>query len=88
MCDGKRFPALLARIPRDRVLTETDGPFVAVGGRKAEPSDVRAVVATLSRLWKLDEGEAAKLVYDNFARALGQAEVPSDRLSGAALAPA
>jgi TatD DNase family protein len=84
MCEGKRFPALLSRIPRDRILTETDGPFVAAAGRKAEPADVRGVVATLGRMWKLDDAQVAKMVYDNFARTLGQAQrahIPS----GAAL---
>jgi TatD DNase family protein len=31
---------LLREIPGDRILTETDGPFVKVGSGPARPSDV------------------------------------------------
>ena len=79
MCEGKRFPSLLSRIPRDRILTETDGPFVGVDGRKAEPADVQGVVAALARLWGEDSGDVARLVYSNFARVLG----PTRAASGA-----
>jgi TatD DNase family protein len=77
MCEGKRFPSLLSRIPRDRVLTETDGPFVSVQGRKAEPTDVQGVLAALARLWGEDASEVTRLVYANFARALGQTRTAS-----------
>lgn len=39
--NGRRIADLL---PPDRVLTETDGPFVQVGGRQARPADVATVV--------------------------------------------
>jgi TatD DNase family protein len=70
MCQGRRFPSLLARIPKERILTETDGPFVDVHGRKAEPRDVQGVLAVLAKVWNLDLGEVQQLVYFNFARAL------------------
>jgi TatD DNase family protein len=72
MCEGKRFRSLLSRIPRDRILTETDGPFVGVGGRKAEPADVQGVVAALARLWGQEAWEVIRLLFGNFARALDQ----------------
>jgi TatD DNase family protein len=70
MCLGPRFPSLLARIPRDRVLTETDGPFVDVRGRRAEPSDVQAVLSALASAWSLHVSEVQQMVYANFSRAL------------------
>jgi TatD DNase family protein len=43
--------ALARRIPRDRILTESDGPFVQVDGRAALPWDLDRAVATLAETW-------------------------------------
>jgi TatD DNase family protein len=70
MCLGPRFTSLLARIPRERILTETDGPFVDVHGRKAEPGDVHVVLSTLASTWSVSMEDVKQMVYANFARAL------------------
>ena len=70
MCLGPRFASLLARIPGERILTETDGPFVDVHGRKAEPGDVQGVLAALASAWRMSPHEVQQMVYANFARAL------------------
>lgn len=70
MCQGKRFCSLLSRIPRERILTETDGPFIDVAGRRAEPADVQGVIAALARLWGEETDGVVRLLYANFARAL------------------
>lgn len=44
----KRDTALLSSLPRQRLLTETDGPFTKVEGQVAVPADVRSTVAALS----------------------------------------
>jgi TatD DNase family protein len=38
----------IAVIPRDRLLTETDGPFTDLGGRTAKPSDMPNTVAQVA----------------------------------------
>jgi TatD DNase family protein len=43
--------ALAAKMPRDRVLTETDGPFAQVEGRPALPWDADRAVHALGELW-------------------------------------
>jgi TatD DNase family protein len=48
MLDGDKRQALASKIPIDRVLTETDGPFTQVEGRAAEPSDVLVALQRLS----------------------------------------
>jgi hypothetical protein len=47
MTRSERGRAMLAALPRDRVLTETDGPFVQSGGRAMAPADVPVVVSGL-----------------------------------------
>jgi TatD DNase family protein len=57
---------LIARIPRDRILTESDGPFVAVSGRPAEPADVVLVGRYLAAEWSVDERAVQAQIIANF----------------------
>lgn len=57
---------LIARIPRERVLTESDGPFVKVGARPAVPSDVALVEKHLADEWHVTPVEARASVRANF----------------------
>lgn len=45
---------IVRSLPRERVLAESDGPYARHHGRPASPSDVRAVYATIARLWGAD----------------------------------
>lgn len=60
MINSARAKKIIAWLPRDRVLLETDGPFVKVDGKAALPSDVVLVIRFLSELW----GEPIKQVQD------------------------
>lgn len=68
--NGRR---ILAAIPRNRLLTETDGPFVTVAGRPAEPADVRLVEEGMAELWKVDAAEVRAIVVRNFRAIVGAA---------------
>lgn len=59
---------VIAQLPRDRVLTETDGPFVQVRGRPAEPKDVLLVEKYLAKHWGQDEATVRQQIRDNFMR--------------------
>ncbi len=51
MLAGEKGRALAARMPRDRILTETDGPFAQLDGRAALPWDAEQAVVALAELW-------------------------------------
>lgn len=51
MLAGDKGRALVAKMPRDRVLTETDGPFVQVDGKPAMPWDSVRAEAGLAEVW-------------------------------------
>lgn len=74
MARSDKGRALIAEAPRERVLTETDGPFVTVGpsaiATAAVPEDVQRVVPELARLWAVDPAEAREIVYRNFSALL------------------
>ena len=64
--------ALIARIPRERTLTETDGPFVETEGRPCQPMEVSRVIDYLAGIWRVPSDTAREVVGENFARLLGQ----------------
>ena len=48
---GEKGRQLVRRMPRDRVLTESDGPFAQIDGRSAWPWDVARATESLAQLW-------------------------------------
>lgn len=51
MLSSDKGRALAAKMPRNRVLTETDGPFTQIDRRAAWPWDSDRAVETLSQIW-------------------------------------
>lgn len=66
MIRSERGRAAIAALPRERVLLESDGPFVDVGGMPARPADTATVVSYLAVQWKVSASEAEGLVDANF----------------------
>lgn len=58
--------SLVARIPHDRALTESDGPFVNVGRRSIVPADVQLVEEGLADMWSMDPSAVRNTVAQNF----------------------
>lgn len=65
MLDAERRRALVAAIPLDRLLTETDGPFTQISGRPAKPSDVSQSVLELARLHDIEGPVMARRINAN-----------------------
>ncbi len=61
---------LLSEIPDDRLLTESDGPFVRNGARPFEPAAMSELVETLARVRGVDAKELGRRIVQNFARAV------------------
>lgn len=59
---------IVSALPRDRVVTETDGPWAKLGGRASEPRDIPAVVAGLARHWNETAEAARDRIHGNMAR--------------------
>jgi TatD DNase family protein len=68
MVSSAKGRALLARIPRDRVLLETDGPYARRAGRPCEPADLVALVEDLARLWQTSAAQVRECVCENQRR--------------------
>ena len=68
MVRSKKAVPLLQRLPPERVLLETDGPFARSGSRSAVPADLLGTLDHLAQLWAMTTGEARKVVADNEQR--------------------
>jgi len=68
MVRGKRGRDSIGAMPRDRVLTETDGPFATVGGKSLDPGEVASVHVALASCWGVGVDEAASSVLIAFRR--------------------
>jgi len=65
MLRSRRGRELAALMPRDRVLTESDGPFAQVGGVALMPWQVRDALLVLADLWCTSAADAEKAIQDN-----------------------
>lgn len=72
MIRSERGRAVVAALPMDRLLTETDGPFTKVGGRPAEPLDVRAAAEAIARVRNLSIETVTQDVHNNLRTMLGE----------------
>ena len=56
---------IIERLPPERVLTETDGPYVTVQGRPIRPGEVRDALAFLATAWNMTSQAAEQRVWNN-----------------------
>jgi len=68
MLRNDKHSTLVASLPLDRLLTETDGPFVKIDGRDARPSDVSQTIEALARVRSMPGSELAETVALNLKR--------------------
>ncbi len=68
MLNGEKGRALTERMPRERVLTESDGPFAQIDERAVMPWEVERAVTGLADLWGSSSQETRKILNDNLRR--------------------
>jgi TatD DNase family protein len=70
-------------LPRDRLLVETDAPYLApmpFRGKRNEPAYVAHTAHVLAETLGISDEEVAKLTTDNFFRLFSRAERPKDHV--------
>ena len=65
MLAGERGRGLVSRMPQDRVLTETDGPFAQIDGRSLMPWEAAQAVEKLASIWKVTPHEVERTIDAN-----------------------
>lgn len=68
MIRSQKAAALLERLPPDRVLLETDGPFAKIAGRPARPTDLAGVLHHLSGIWQTSRDQTTATILANQRR--------------------
>jgi TatD DNase family protein len=68
MIKTDRWKREFADIPRDRVLIESDGPYVKTDGKPVSPLDLSIVVNWIAAQWKCTRLEAESIIDSNFRR--------------------
>lgn len=68
MLGGEKGRALVAKMPRERVLTESDGPFAQLNGRAAFPWDTDSALDALATLWSVPIAEVQEQLMANLRR--------------------
>lgn len=71
MLDNDRHSSLIASLPLDRLLTETDGPFTKTGERASKPSDVVFLIDALGKVLGMPATTIAATVRNNLRHLLG-----------------
>ena len=61
-------------IPRERMLTETDGPFAFLGSRPLQPADSWMAVDALCEIWEADRNEVVRVLRGNLKRVSAMAQ--------------
>ncbi len=70
MINSQAGRKIIDRIPLNRVLAETDGPFTKIKGRQTKPEDVIFVYQYFSRIWGKSQPEVDSVLLANFKRLL------------------
>lgn len=59
---------IVSKIPKENVLTETDGPFINNGSEPLLPGEVEEVFEYLSKIWNIPNFEVQSIINMNFKR--------------------
>ena len=71
MLKTKRGMSLVEAMPRNRVLTETDGPFATHGSGPLMPWHTSRALESLAAIWRCSREEAVEQLCDNLAVLVG-----------------
>ena len=72
--NSKKLPKVASEMPLDRLLIETDCPYMApepVRGRRNEPANVKHIAAKVAELRGISVEEAERVTYENGCRLFG-----------------
>lgn len=63
--------SIAAKLPRERVVPESDGPFAKVGGKPVMPWCANETAKLLAGAWSMTQSDAALVLAENSTRLLG-----------------
>lgn len=70
MINSKNGQTIIKSLPLERILTETDGPFINIKNRTVTPSDVETVIDYLAKIHQKTKAEIGNAIKVNFQKIL------------------
>ena len=72
MLSNSKGKQLISKIPKNRIITETDGPFIKNKSQPIYPGEVMPVIDSLSKLWNEPIEQVIAIIFDNFKILINQ----------------
>ena len=70
MLSSDRGRSLVSQLPQDRILTETDGPFITNKNQPIQPASVMPVIKRLGDLWQQPQEVVIAQIFENLKKLL------------------
>lgn len=70
MTKSRQAKTWLKVLPKERVLCETDGPYIKMGQKEITPFDTKVVVEFFARAWGIEVEETLNIIEENHRKAL------------------
>jgi TatD DNase family protein len=77
MCNTKRGLSIISKIPMNRLLIETDGPFTEFNGKIRNPWENQDLIRCLSDIWIKNKEEVETTIFDNCNRMIKIIQEPT-----------
>lgn len=72
MLKTEKSLAIVKSLPKDKIITETDGPFIEVNGVTIQPGQVSEAVTALASIFSLDMKTMHQSIVKNFINLVSQ----------------
>lgn len=72
MIQSKNGKDIISKIPLDRLLTESDGPFIQVNHKPINPWDIKEVLTYISETRQLSYIDVERQIKNNFFNLIGR----------------
>ena len=72
MADSENGIKIISRIPTDKILTETDGPFIRYENREVHPKDIQSIIEKISKIKNFTKQNLSQTIENNFTRLIGK----------------
>lgn len=78
MLKKEHHQTVVAALPLERLLTETDGPFTQINGRPSRPADVAVALQALAHLHHADSSTIVASIMQNLRELVSQTAAAND----------
>lgn len=66
---SEQFQKMVKELPKDKILTETDSPFLShFPGKQNQPAYIKESIKKISEIWKMGKEEVEEIIEKNFER--------------------